>query len=800
LAQAATPALSVSPAKLAFAYANGVVPAAQNVTITNTGGGTLQWTAASSATWLSVSAASGTGSALQVSVNPVNLAPTTYTGRVTITAAGASGSPQTISVTLSVPSPRLTLSAKEVAMAIGTTGTGAATIGISNTGGSKFTWTAASSVGWLQVSAASGTAPAQLQLVANLTGFAAGTYGGAVTIRAPGAEQSPAYISVKATVAAKSGTGSGTDSGSGSGTTTASLNAVPSSLRFSMTAGGTAPAAQAIAISNSKSSAATWTAAANQPWIHLGQTSGSMPASLPVSITGASLAEGTYTGAVAITSSALSGSPMSIPVTLTVAAKTPTSSAAGEFYVSPSGSPSGNGSISNPWDLKTALAHPAAVKPGSTIWLRGGHYVGTFVSKLVGTRDKPIIVRQYPDERATIDTSTYTSDAGILANGSDTWFWGFEIMSSNPVRTTGVSGSWSAPGRVDGIDTYGPRNKYINLVVHDTAQGFGYWTPAVDNEIYGCLIYYNGWSGPDRGHGHGVYSQNLDGTKTIADNIQFLGFGMGLRAYGSENAYAKNIHFLGNISFNSGYLAGGPGSHWSNYLVTVGSGAEGIIFNDNHSYHNTNEDGYTQLGWSFSGIEKDLVAKNNYFIGGEAATEVWNWNKLTFTGNTMYSKSDFMLKLSHRSDQSLSNYTFDRNTYWGSGLLRSQSTNSNWTNWAKVAGVDANSTFHAGRPTGVWTTVRPNKYEEGRANIVIYNWDLKPSVTVDVSGVLTVGQAYEVRDVLNFYGTPVASGVYGGSAISIPMTGLTIAPPVGNVPYTPKHTAPEFGTFVLLGK
>jgi len=43
---------------------------------------------------------------------------------------------------------------------------------------------------------------------------------------------------------------------------------------------------------------------------------------------------------------------------------------AADFYVSPSGSSSGAGSQTSPWDLQTALNQPAAVKPGDTIWLR----------------------------------------------------------------------------------------------------------------------------------------------------------------------------------------------------------------------------------------------------------------------------------------------------------------------------------------------------------------------------------------------------------------------------------------------
>src|ERR1700739_2593919 len=48
--------------------------------------------------------------------------------------------------------------------------------------------------------------------------------------------------------------------------------------------------------------------------------------------------------------------------------------AAPTFFVSQTGSASRGGSFTNPWDLATALAGPAAVTPGSTIWLRGGLY------------------------------------------------------------------------------------------------------------------------------------------------------------------------------------------------------------------------------------------------------------------------------------------------------------------------------------------------------------------------------------------------------------------------------------------
>ena len=159
-----------------------------------------------------------------------------------------------------------------------------------------------------------------------------------------------------------------------------------------------------------------------------------------------------------------------------------------------------------------------------------------------------------------------------------------------------------------------------------------------------------------------------------------------------------------------------------------------------------------------------------------------------------------MIIFSTTGSQSTSNYNFDQNSYYGSGLMRFQGSNVSWSNWKSVTKVDSKSNYLAGRPTGTWVSVRPNLYEPGRANIVIYNWDSKSSVSVNVSGILRSGQQYEVRDAMNFFGAPVASGIYGGSPIAIPMAGLTIAPPVGQVSFAPKHTAPEFGTFVLLGK
>ena len=97
---------------------------------------------------------------------------------------------------------------------------------------------------------------------------------------------------------------------------------------------------------------------------------------------------------------------------------------AAEFFVSPGGSGSNSGAAASPWDLATALSHPAVVKPGDTIWLRGGTYRGTFTSRLTGTSANPILVRQYPGERATIDGGDSGGNGILVISGSYTWYWG----------------------------------------------------------------------------------------------------------------------------------------------------------------------------------------------------------------------------------------------------------------------------------------------------------------------------------------------------------------------------------------
>jgi hypothetical protein len=105
--KAPAPALAFSPTTLTFSAQQGASnPSPANVSITNIGGGTLNFTTTTDAAWLTVSPPSGTAPAtLQLTPRITGLTPGTYTGHLTVTATGATNSPATVTVTLTVTAP-----------------------------------------------------------------------------------------------------------------------------------------------------------------------------------------------------------------------------------------------------------------------------------------------------------------------------------------------------------------------------------------------------------------------------------------------------------------------------------------------------------------------------------------------------------------------------------------------------------------------------------------------------------------------------------------------------------------------
>ena len=147
---------------------------------------------------------------------------------------------------------------------------------------------------------------------------------------------------------------------------------------------------------------------------------------------------------------------------------------------------------------------------------------------------------------------------------------------------------------------------------------------------------------------------------------------------------------------------------------------------------------------------------------------------------------------------SSSAYQWDNNTYFTDNStsaspfsfeVEGKSASHTFPDWQRVTGFDRHSELirsATSKPSGVKVFIRPNSYERGRANIVVYNWEGGSKAEVNLGNLLEIGKGYEIFNVYDFFGKPVVSGVYDGKAVQLPMMGT--------------KTGPEFNAFVLISK
>jgi uncharacterized protein YjdB len=489
----------------------------------------------------------------------------------------------------------------------------------------------------------------------------------------------------------------------------------------------------------------------------------------------ASVGTGGLVRAIAAGSATISAASEGRAGTATITVTAPAAARSG-FYVSPDGSSANDGSRDRPWSLAHALSGAAGrLAAGDTVWLRGGTYRGSFRTSIAGQPGRPIVFRQYPGERATVD-------GGLRAEGADLAFWGFEIMQSNPV----------ANGELPGLLIYTRRGKFINLVVHDAAQqGITFWDGADDAEVYGTIAYNNGL---EENKDHGIYVHNNSGTKLIQDNVFFNNLAYGIHAYaGPNDVTQRNLHLIGNVAFNNGAIS----SLWTervNLLIGGEVRYEGMKAIDNMLYFSGTVGRNMWIGYTAS--NGDVEVRRNWVWGGASALEVTEWQTADIRDNTIGGTSQMVdLRDVSTIGQSWSNnryYRLPTAMAWrfGGGL-------SPLLGWQQATGLGLTDVALSATPPAPTVFVRPNRYEAGRAHVVIYNWTGQSSVSVDLSGVLAVGRPYEIRNVQALFGAPVATGTYLGGSISIPMTGVAPPTPIGRTTRTPPRTGPAFDTFLV---
>ena len=428
-------------------------------------------------------------------------------------------------------------------------------------------------------------------------------------------------------------------------------------------------------------------------------------------------------------------------------------------FVSPDGNPTAAGTENDPLDLQTALNNNNIVKPGNTLWLMEGIYKGTYRSELRGTKSDPIKVRPYPGKYVAIDTTNAASGSGLSIYGEWTYYYGIEVTSRDGKRISYIDNS-SNPSDITlngGVNILGSTNKVINFVSHDNSNGIDAWSKrldgftGIDTEIYGSIIYNNGWSAQPadgsygRGHGHAIYTQNYDGIKKITNNVIFYGFGTGIHAYQTgkviQNGILRGIENF-DIQENTWFLTGASdvrqGMKKYDCLVGGYQPVKNLILKNNQGYSDI---GRTMLGYA-SNYKNEVFYNQNAYLEGNYLVENLKiqdfWNQ-----ETIQMKSTAIFH----------------------GITGDQS-------YIKDLGGNSNVPEPISGKKIFYTQ---NSYDPRRGRITIFNYDRDAMVAVDLSQLMKVGSAFRIHSVFDLYGEPVVSGVYQGGTVDIPM-GIT-APP-----------------------
>ncbi|MFB3827286.1 MAG: hypothetical protein ACE15B_10980 [Bryobacteraceae bacterium] len=299
--------LTVTPSTLQpfTQVVGGTAPAAQTLAVANTIGAS-NFTASSSAAWLTVTPASGTTPAnVSVSVNGTGLSAGTYNGTVTISVPGAANSPQNIPVTFTVSAASIAVTPLSLNFAqnVGGAPPAAQKLSVSSSGVPvNFTAVVTAGANWLTVSPVGGVTPFDLNVTVNASGLTPGTYTGAITISGTGANQITVPVNLTVSPAL-------------------TLVVTPSTLNFTAQVGGAAPSPQNFQVASSGgvlTFSVTGTTSSGGNWMTMTPSSGNTPGPVTVGINPATLAAGNYIGTILVSAAGASNSPQTVTVNLTV--------------------------------------------------------------------------------------------------------------------------------------------------------------------------------------------------------------------------------------------------------------------------------------------------------------------------------------------------------------------------------------------------------------------------------------------------------------------------------------------------
>lgn len=487
-------------------------------------------------------------------------------------------------------------------------------------------------------------------------------------------------------------------------------------------------------------------------------------------------------------------------------------------WVGPGDTP-GEGTRNSPYTFTQAFTSStgtnALIKPGATVYLMSGHYKPAWVNTIEKTQTSTpkvfhIELQGAPDNLISImpEPGTHLHLDGCLeVNGSHLRITNLEIGNTNYTPTN------SYPPALELMSSRDV--EIINCNLFGAGSTLHLPQTCKDIRVYGCLIHDS--CGLPHGASNSYVQNTGDSTKTIEQCVAYRSSAQNLGVHIYFGDAAHHVRFIDNITFLGGCMV--PGKNFDNIFINPGIPFDGIEVIGNVAYqYETASNWRPNARFSSKKEAKKTdytnirgVVRDNWIMGGLYAVSMGRWQHMTFENNTLWARK-LMIEINSATiadaippqaeKPDLSGFRVNSNRYFTTpdapsfrydrvGKIEEGAPLLTFAQW-QALGLDTNSVLEKttnGRPTGSMVRVFPNRYETGRANVAIFNWDRQDSVKVDLSKVLAKGDPYRIYNCLEVTHTlamakPVLAGRYEGNEVAFPMK--------------KDPTSPEFDAFLVL--
>lgn len=458
-----------------------------------------------------------------------------------------------------------------------------------------------------------------------------------------------------------------------------------------------------------------------------------------------------------------------------------------------------NGSCEHPYRMEHLFGRVSStlglLKPGMTVWFLPGIYdfsqhidwhhsnfgdmsVPPGTGKLFWVRNgssdpaKPAIARCAVPRSQAIDACIFDHILSIHNEQKGqytTWMdFTFENVSGQP-RFSPQTGSFPTDiNHRAGFELTGPGESFaapgvslVNSTIKNTAYGMASWQSTDNREWYGNYVYNNGWAGPDRAHGPGIYTQNncSGGNKTYQWNMIFRNARHGFQAFGSGAAEVACMNIVNNVVLDN--------------------------------------DGGRQIIMPGAAKASNNTFSNNWIVG-KAVSEIGDHDLL----------------------HDMANSTIKGNLWMRTDLLYPEPGQTSWqaVNFNRIVGDVSGNNIVGGftfksmgeQAENVLTkppdkvTMEVNKYDPNTIHIVVENGSKKASLPITLPSVAH-DRSWRAYDVECFDCGPVAMG--NGRTLNLPLNQTDIEPWEGtginqiNFTLNPgllfKHSPIDFGVYVV---